>query len=354
MITLRRLGLTCLFVLSQACMTTPGDGQRVTSKTSTITFQGYSPLPGATVSIKAYYWGFGWFTVGTTTTSTSPVSVWDNDWYYWSKTLTLSSGYWVAGSNGGFRARVYSTDGENNLVSVRTDFSDCLSENLEDINDFAQNCVSHRYPYAEVYTADYEPGPANCSTLPSQFAALPLNLTTIPACRRQYIADRIEDYIDRDVIDEHYGIHHSHADHFFTHHRVYLKKLERYLMVYGDQWLPDGTLPQWNGYDAIPTEFQKIKTPPENCQSQTDGCSGWYKQAFSDTTPSVAKPFSIAPANICSLDLYELFDAVSPWHGSVHTTVGGTFGTFDSPAAVLFWPWHKHVDKIYQNWLSCP
>jgi hypothetical protein len=66
-------------------------------------------------------------------------------------------------------------------------------------------------------------------------------------------------------------------------------------------------------------------------------------------------PSGLASPAICSYATgTDLVNAVNGWHGSVHTTVGGTMANADiSPAAVIFWPWHAFVDNIYARWQDC-
>ena len=356
----RRGALWCLAVvlaLTTGCMLSPYDGKRVANTSSTISFSGYDTAPSTTVRLHAWNFSLGqWVQVGTATSSaTVSVTYPDgSELYSWSYSRVLSSSYWAAGARG-YYARVKATRDSYNLYSVREDWGTCMGEN-DTLSDFAANCSTHRTPEAYIYTEDYQHGPLNCTAVPA-VSKTRYSLNEIPSCARKAIADLQLQYIDRDIILGHYDINHSVATSFFGDHRKYLGNMEKFLMVYGDKWLPSGHIPAWASNTAIPAEFQVIKQPPagQNCMSTNSGCTGWYYSPFTNTNPQISKPSNLQPGNVCQYaTLEDLFSATNGWHGNVHVTVGGTMKTFDSPAAPLFWTWHTTVDQVWRDWEACP
>jgi hypothetical protein len=357
----QRLLLLLFLMLTSACMYAPFDGQRVAVRSSTIHFEGLVPAANATVTVKA--WNFGtstWDTVATLSSQSSAGHPFDdNDPYYaWFTDLVLPNTYWAAPPTGlGYYARVKAMYGSANVFSVRGDVGNCYGDHHATGIDFANNCASHRTPEAYIYTNAYQDGPAGCVSIPATTKSR-YTVTEIPSCARSVIRDHMLDYLDRDVILAHYDIHHHHPESFFYDHRRYLGKMESYLMVYGNKWIPDGHLPTWAPSTTIPLAFRSVKASPEECSSsQNSSCtSGWNDDPLVDVSPSISTPSGLSSANICQYDtLAELHSAVDGgWHGSVHGAIGGTMSTFDSPSAVIFWPWHTYVDQILADWESCP
>jgi hypothetical protein len=65
-----------------ACMTSPGDGFRVASRTSQIEFSGFSDIRGDTVTVQAFNFNTNAYenVVTTTTVNESTGSFWGADW----------------------------------------------------------------------------------------------------------------------------------------------------------------------------------------------------------------------------------------------------------------------------------
>jgi len=164
-----------------------------------------------------------------------------------------------------------------------------------------------------------------------------IDLNAIPATDRQQLVDLMLDYLTDEVIAQHMNIVHSGVD-FFTGHRVYLGAMETWLAANGAaQFVP---LPEWVPSNPIPAEFDVVKAP---------------RPALQNLNPNMPPPPQFAFPSVCStLTLQELSDAVNPWHGSVHVTIGGAMGNLmDAPAAPIFWCWHAYLDDIYFDWESC-
>jgi hypothetical protein len=164
-----------------------------------------------------------------------------------------------------------------------------------------------------------------------------IDLNAIPAADRQGLVDLMLTYLTDDVIDDHMSIIHSGVD-FFTGHRAYLGAMETWLAANGGaQFVP---LPEWTPANPIPPEFNVVKAP---------------RPALQNLNPNMPPAPGFAFPGVCStLTLQELSDAVNPWHGGVHVTIGGAMGNLmDAPAAPIFWCWHAYLDDIYFDWESC-
>jgi hypothetical protein len=185
----------------------------------------------------------------------------------------------------------------------------------------------------------------------------------LPICKRRDVATLLKKCIDRDLILEHYD--HMFIEHngvcgpnsLFRGHRRYVQQMEACLSVFGEKWLPGGRLPYWDPALPMPIELRGIAQSPSACPATSPGCEGWLQIDHPHPDFTTALPPALAPENICeNLDSYQLFQSTKLWHASVHNGIGspgGTFAMFDSPAALIFWPWHKYVDLLYEEWLSC-
>ena len=137
---------------------------------------------------------------------------------------------------------------------------------------------------------------------------------------------------------------------FLPWHREYLSDLENFLIADGHpEFVP---LPKWDPGKPIPTEFQVVDA---DC-SAPPSCA-----PLVNTNPMRPLPSNLAPANICTnystaeaLRLGPPSPGLESWHNGVHVAVGGTMGAFNSPAAVVFWPWHAMVDDVWRTWQCCP
>jgi hypothetical protein len=189
-----------------------------------------------------------------------------------------------------------------------------------------------------------EPPPSGCELRPD------LNDDFTPA-ERATLASSMQDFLQGPVLNMHLttpGIHGSSL--FLPWHREYLSDLENFLLAEGHpEFVP---LPKWDPAKPIPAEFTAIDadcTTPPNCNP------------LADTTPNLPLPVNLAPANICTnydsaekLRLGPPAPGLESWHNGVHVTVGGAMGAFNSPAAVVFWPWHGMVDDVWRTWQCCP
>jgi len=357
-------------VFMAACMTSPGDGARVTSWTSTVSFGGFSDIASDVVTIQAFNFTTNAFeNVITTTAGSSPfINLLGGDWYSWSVQTTLASRFWKLAPSGspGVYARTRAVDATHGtLVNYRAlDSISCILLHQADTSvlGVGGDCLSHRSE-TYVYTEDYEHGSPGCNTVPGAVANH-YNVTAIPACKRADIGALIKQRIDHNLVLEHHDP--SFIDHglatgpnsFFRGHHAYLRQMQNFLSVFGEKWLPSGNLPFWTPNTTIPSGLTDIKSDPANCFSDTPGCTGWLQSPHVNLSPALALPSSLTAANMCPQNptVNSLLTHLNPWHGNVHVTVGGpsgTFSSFDSPAATIFWPWHKYVDDLYQQWKAC-
>jgi hypothetical protein len=356
---LRILSL-CFLLATTACMMSPYDGMRVSSRASTINFNGYNLTASSNTTIRAFnFTTNAWEDVGSATSGTSAIVLFTDStqqFYRWGTSFVLPNAYWApAPSGSGWYARVRAISGGFNAYTLRKDYAECWAEHRSNINEWMAECPTHRTPEAYVYTSDYQHG--TCAGSPATTKTRYEVTEITPACQQAAVAGLIADYVNRVVIDQHYNIDHGTADGFFNGHRAYLKKMERWLSVYGSKWIPDGRLPYWNPATTIPSDLRTVKTSPQDCASSRDaGCTtGWNDNPLVNASPGLAKPSGIQSANICSRETFDdLYHATHHWHDDVHLAVGGAMRTFDSPAAVIFWPWHTYVDMVYAEWQACP
>jgi hypothetical protein len=162
------------------------------------------------------------------------------------------------------------------------------------------------------------------------------DLNAFSAADRQALANLIMQYLNDQVVADHLSIVHA-GEQLFTGHRAYIAKLENFLTTQGaGRFVP---LPAWDPATPIPAELNVVKA--------TD--AGVARPPLRNLTPNRPKPAEFAPPSVCNFaSATVLGDAVNPWHGSVHTTIGGTMADITiSPAAPIFWCWHAYVDEIY-------
>lgn len=178
-----------------------------------------------------------------------------------------------------------------------------------------------------------------------------------------------------------------HSDYdFLPFHRMYLEKLEDYLLEQGrPEFVP---LPKWSPATPAPIEFQTAgpfgNGIDPDCGS-TDCHNGVILDVNGDQDPSYncadiinwnpnisLPPFLSLPIqsgsnnDICELNFSPVVPGgvdgsglssriENPWHNPVHGAMGGAMGFFTSPSAVIFWIWHAYVDDVWKSWeCNCP
>jgi concanavalin A-like lectin/glucanase superfamily protein/tyrosinase-like protein len=189
-----------------------------------------------------------------------------------------------------------------------------------------------------------EAPPSGCELRPD------LNDDFTPA-ERATLASSMQDFLQGPVLNMHLttpGIHGSSL--FLPWHREYISDLENFLIAEGHpEFVP---LPKWDPAKPIPAEFTAVDS---DCSSPPS-CS-----ALANTNPNLPLPSNLTPANICKnystaedLRLGPPNPGLESWHNGVHVSIGGAMGAFNSPAAVVFWPWHGMVDDVWRTWQCCP
>ena len=385
--------LAVVSLAAQGCVMGPYDGMRVANTVTPISYFGYLTAASTSVKVQAWNPATATWTQVATTTSAATVGFTMNDGtqlYRWDAgSLVLPAAHWIAGTGGSYarlRVRqVSSTGSEFGLSVARRDWLGCFFENFNGegntLNYLVNNCFSHRGE-AYVYTDGYTIAPPAC---PGPAAALAKKnghymLTSIPACAQQIIRDRMAEEVTRNLIDGHYNIEHNSAASasstdtvlgnelggFFGGHERYLRRMERHVMVYDYNWMPQGKIPSWDSATAIPAVWWNAVAAPggaaNNCGSTTPGCMGWLSNPIVNSTPNRPRPAGLAPGVVCAFPSpAELHGAGFPspstrtwsWHNGVHPAVGGSFATFDSPSFPLFFLWHNFVQDVWLDWKAC-
>lgn len=211
------------------------------------------------------------------------------------------------------------------------------------------------------------------------------DLGDMDAASQTIAADAIKDYMDHPAeYADHYNTtvasiwqDHHHIDHpnpytatvpdpsdgsgtgiiggFWNGHRIYLQGCEDYLATLSSaERVPFRRLPSWDPVDPVPSAF-------------SDGIDDATAGAAYDMTTTIPNALAanvcagFAPADPTNYTQVTgrrtaLMNYINPWHGNVHTHVGGTdeFASIDTAAhASIFWPWHTTVDVVLQNFESC-
>lgn len=329
----------------------------------------------------------------------------------------------------------------------RSDFG--LLDSVDIREEIENNCFSHREEM-HLYTQGHRLGASNCEVPSDDLAQIHghYTLNQMPSCAQEVVSDLMLMYISRDTIVDHYEINHdapttdglptedspggAHAGFvgrlseddgreicsaqssdpenskigdgicelggFFGGHELYLKKMERFLMVYDYPWAPNGKIPTWDGTYIIPDSFQVQQTRDEEgngvfgegdegCRSTGTSaipCALWHNRLIGVDRSDGAEegdrlspdsaiepifsedrtPFRATPDNICdefgrsvfpdpAVGASQLAREIMPWHNRGHTLTGGTFATTDSPALPLFYTWHNTVNDIWLNFKAC-
>jgi hypothetical protein len=160
----------------------------------------------------------------------------------------------------------------------------------------------------------------------------------------------IDNIIDHDRIVNHHRLQHCDAFSFFYGHRRYILCVEKLL---AKKALP---LPIWNPqvHQKIPRVLQGVKYSSHACLSSTLCTHGWFDIPFDHTEINVDLPIALTLDNICKQDFYSLHKEAVNYHGLVHNAIGGTFISFDSAAAPIFYTFHNYIDKqILKVWEQC-
>lgn len=127
---------------------------------------------------------------------------------------------------------------------------------------------------------------------------------------------------------------------FFNGHRQYIRRLEAFLAANGGgRFVP---LPKWDPASPIPPEFDFVKPGPD-------------RGPLLNLDPRQPMPTWFMFPAVCRFrSIEDLYNAIMPWHDSVHNTVGGAMSDMmNASAAPIFFCWHAFTDDIYADWLRC-
>lgn len=420
-----------LLVAVSGCAAGPYDGTRVEDRDTPVPFLGFlayggADLSGFEVTLEAQRFETGaWETIGTSVTADRGRRWRGQAWYAYSATLVIPAPYWrpqaasvvpQSGDERGYEAKVRARAGHILLPVARADRVECTI-GASSAGEWYERCASHRHE-AHIYTRTFSVAEDRCGAEPT-VPRTRYRLAEIPACAQGVIYDLIEEQIDFERLTNHYRIDHlipeaglfeesyqcdgqqvseilscqpcdpsvetcfsreangypfGPTDYggIFGGHRRYLRDMERRLMVYDYDWLPEGRLPWWDTSRAltdIAPVFTQQAPPPlgHDCDPQSDaasGCRGWNDHPLENPAYTDPPPDAVLPGNVCSIETgEELFDAMIPdWHNTIHGgladypfTVGsGGFGTMQSSTYPVFYLFHQYMDELYQGWLDCP
>lgn len=160
------------------------------------------------------------------------------------------------------------------------------------------------------------------------------------------------------IVRAHYAIWHHNPiapGGFLTRHRDYLAVMEGFLAKRNIE-LPLGRIPAYSPAARIPAPFDRVPVPKRNCFTggRIDNDCDWFYSPFVSVNPRTSLPTQYTYPRVCSFaSLDALTLSFEDWHDRVHSRIGGTMSTFDSPAAPIFWVWHGFVDAIYEAWNAC-
>lgn len=215
----------------------------------------------------------------------------------------------------------------------------------------------------------------------SSFAQVRPNITSFSSAQRTQLATLMQQYITPQIIEDHcimtMGIADIHSDfNFLPFHRVYIEKMEDWLMLQpgGSQFVP---LPYWNPQLAggVPVELRVIDPDCASANCNTGGTAPCTQSINWNPGNSLPQNLSLPVVagtnndicdhlmkptlpqvddNVLSSPTYTA-DGLSrrietPWHNTVHNSLGGVFNIFRAPATPVFFLWHAYVDDVWKSW----
>ena len=152
------LAAVAMLLTASGCSVSPTDGHTVSTRSELISFEGYIPDPGMTVTINVENPGTGALSPITTATSSSSGQMFDGiEWFPYNQTASIPNSLWNDGPTTGHFAKVRVTTTApfySNLYSLGPDWVSCFVEN-NNFSDFAANCTSPNSPDAYVYTSNF-------------------------------------------------------------------------------------------------------------------------------------------------------------------------------------------------------
>lgn len=129
-------------------------------------------------------------------------------------------------------------------------------------------------------------------------------------------------------------------------HRIFLLLFEEALHNYH----PDVCLPYWDWTNPSEQHFPDWLSgilPTVITPSRTISV---YRSTLDDS--SLASTVAGASGAMTKTTYDTFTSQINPIHGGVHIWVGGTMGTFDSPADPVFWLHHANLDRLWWIWYN--
>lgn len=186
------------------------------------------------------------------------------------------------------------------------------------------------------------------------------DISTLSTADQNTLAMHIDQWLTQhdDIPDFHdlnfnLGIHWT--SNFLPWHRVHVRELEYFL---NDEMGWPGLLPGWRPKSTASEPNNFIPVPFRLTYLGTNGTN--------NNNPIVSIPSQIVFPGACNsngnADAGTLSDNIEEtpfglptgYHNRGHNGVGGEMADRDSPAVLIFWPWHAWVDEFWFNWeASC-
>lgn len=162
---------------------------------------------------------------------------------------------------------------------------------------------------------------------------------------QENLADLISEYTTKHILEQHEcmpTMHHAHTPKYiFPWHRAYLENFEDWMHKSNAQsnFL---LLPGWDPTEQLPSPFYVLdgSCSEADCPVPQGNC-----ESFIDDHPDISFPDYTSITGLSTLGGF-----LETYHADVHAAVGGAFGTFRSPAGLMFFPWHAYFDEIWQDW----
>jgi tyrosinase len=151
------------------------------------------------------------------------------------------------------------------------------------------------------------------------------------------------------LVELHNGSYSQHTNlRLLPWHRIFLLLFEEALHNYH----PDVCIPYWDWTKPEEQHFPDwlagilptVHTPTRTINViRSPGAESWLAGTVSGVPSALAQTS------------YDNFSSpINGIHGGVHIWVGGTMGTFDSPADPVFWLHHANLDRLWWVWYNSP
>lgn len=176
-----------LLLFTPGCMLYPFDGQTITSRSTSILFEGYDSTQGTDIDVQIRNPTSGAWTRLTGATTSERTNYRGDDYYKWTVNAAIPAASWKSGAKSGHFARVRAVraaDGSR-LTSVAPDWADCAGR-WPAVGQFLTHCDGPHNPEAYLYTQGY---PAGADMVINDIFIRPsgLSIVTVNAGRDAYV-----------------------------------------------------------------------------------------------------------------------------------------------------------------------